>query len=47
MLAGKISIAARIDAFDGTPWEDEDVAKVEDQVIALREANQQPPSRRR
>lgn len=47
MLAGKITIAARIDAFDGTPWEDEDVAKVEDQVIALRDANQQPPSRRR
>ena len=47
MLAGKISIAAKVDAFEGTPWGVEDVAKVEQQVEDLREANKQPPSRRR
>ena len=47
MLAGKISIAARIDAFGGSPWAEADVAVVEAQVVALRDANQQPPSRRR
>lgn len=46
MLAGKISIAAKIDAFDGEPWGEADVAKVEQRVEALREANKQPPSRR-
>ena len=46
MLAGKISIAAKIDAFEGEPWGEDDVAKVEARVEALREANKQPPSRR-
>jgi len=47
MLAGKISIAARLDAFGGESWTDADVAKVDAQVEALRAAHQQPPSRRR
>lgn len=47
MLAGKISIAAKVDAFEGAPWGVEDVAKVEQRVEDLREANKQPPSRRR
>jgi len=46
MLAGKISIAAKVDAFEGEPWGDEDVAVVEAKVEALREANKQPPARR-
>ena len=46
MLAGKISIAAKVDAFGGEPWGDEQVAKVEQRVGALREANKEPPSRR-
>ena len=46
MLAGKISIAAKVDAFEGTPWDEAEVAKVEQRVEALREANKQPPSRR-
>lgn len=47
MLAGKISIAAKLDAFEGTPWGEEDVAVVEARVEAIKEAHQQPPSRRR
>ena len=46
MLAGKISIAAKIDAFEGEAWGEAEVAKVEARVEALREANKQPPSRR-
>jgi nucleolar protein 56 len=46
MLAGKISIAAKVDAFEGVPWTDDQVAEVEHRVEALREANKQPPSRR-
>ena len=46
MLAGKISIAAKIDAFEGEAWSEDDVAKVEQRVEALREAHKQPPSRR-
>ena len=47
MLAGKISMAAKLDAFEGTPWSEEDVAVVEARVEAIKEAHQQPPSRRR
>ena len=46
MLAGKISIAAKVDAFEGEPWTAEQVDAVEQRVEALREANKQPPSRR-
>jgi nucleolar protein 56 len=46
MLAGKISIAAKVDAFEGAAWSEEQVADVERRVEALREANKQPPSRR-
>ena len=46
MLAGKISIAAKVDALEGEPWGEDDVAKVEQRVEALREAHKQPPSRR-
>ena len=46
MLAGKISIAAKVDAFGGEAWGEDEVAKVEQRVEALREANKEPPSRR-
>ena len=46
MLAGKISIAAKIDAFEGTAWTEDDVVKVEERVEAIREAHKQPPPRR-
>ena len=46
MLAGKISIAAKVDAFEGQAWGKEEVAKVEQRVNDLLEANKQPPSRR-
>ena len=36
MLASKISIAARIDAFGETPMTQEDVDKVEAKVEAIR-----------
>ena len=45
MLAGKISIAAKIDAFEGEAWGEAEVAKLRP-AEALREANKQPPSRR-
>ncbi len=45
-LAGKISIAAKIDAFEGEAWTEEDVLKVEQRVEAIREANKHPPPRR-
>ena len=46
MLAGKISIAAKVDAFEGQAWGKEEVAKVEQRANDLLEANKQPPSRR-
>jgi RNA processing factor Prp31 len=46
MLAGKISIAAKIDAFEGEAWTEHDVVKVEERVEAIREAHKQPPPRR-
>lgn len=46
MLAGKISIAAKIDAFDGTPWTEDDVLPVERRVEELLDQHKKPPSRR-
>lgn len=46
MLAGKISIAAKVDAYGGEAWGEEQVSKVEQRVDALRQANKEPPSRR-
>ena len=45
MLASKISIAARIDAFDGTPMTQEDVDQVEAKVEAIRKEFSKPPRR--
>ena len=45
MLAAKISIAARVDAFEGTPWGDDEVNEVEAKVTAIRNEFSHPPRR--
>tara|TARA_B100000683_G_scaffold75679_1_gene74620 strand:- start:7366 stop:8370 length:1005 start_codon:yes stop_codon:yes gene_type:complete len=45
-LAGRCSIAARLDAYEGTPMTAEDVAEVEAKVLAIRAAHPRPPSRK-
>jgi nucleolar protein 56 len=45
MLAAKISIAARVDAFEGTAWGDDEVDEVEAKVTAIRNEFSQPPRR--
>lgn len=46
MLAGRCSIAARLDAYGGHPITDEDVKAVEAKVEAIRVAHKSPPARR-
>ena len=45
MLAAKISIAARVDAFQGTPLGQEDVDEIEAKVEAIRKEFSKPPMR--
>ena len=45
MLASKISIAARIDAFEGTPMSQDDVDNIETKVEAIRKEFSKPPKR--
>ena len=45
MLASKISIAARIDEFEGTPMTEDDVNQVEAKVEAIRKEFSKPPRR--
>ena len=45
MLASKISIAARIDAFQGTPMTQDDVNRIEAKVDAIRQEFPKPPRR--
>lgn len=45
-LAGRCSIAARLDAYEGTPMTADDVAEVEAKVLAIRAAHPHPPSRK-
>lgn len=45
MLAAKISIAARVDAFQGTPFGQEDVDEIEAKVEAIRKEFPKPPRR--
>ena len=45
MLASKISIAARIDAFEGTPMSQDDVDEVEAKVEGIRKEFSKPPRR--
>lgn len=44
-LAGRCSIAARLDAYEGTPLTAKDVAEVEAKVLAIRAAHPRPPTR--
>ena len=44
-LAAKISIAAKIDAFEGTPWTEEDVELVENRIEEIRTNFPTPQSR--
>ena len=45
MLSGKVSLAARLDAYNGTPLTGEDVAEVEQKVADIR--NRHPSPQRR
>ena len=45
MLASKISIAARLDAFEGTPMSQDDVDQIEAKVEAIRKEFPKPPRR--
>ena len=45
MLASKISIAARLDAFEGTPMSQDDVDHIEAKVEAIRKEFPKPPRR--
>ena len=46
MLANKISLAAKSDAFQGEVWSDEKVASVEERVNEIRATFPNPPSRK-
>ena len=37
MLAARMSLAARIDAFNGTPWGEEELRQIEERVENIRE----------
>ena len=37
MLAARMSLAARIDAFNGTPWGEEELRKIEERVEGMRQ----------
>jgi len=45
MLSGKISICARLDAFEGPPWGDSEVSEVEAKVTAIRQRHPKPSRR--
>ena len=47
LLAGKASIAVRVDEHGGKVWGDEEVASVERAVQAVRSRHPKPPSKRR
>ena len=45
MLSGKVSIAARLDAFDGQPWGESEVAEIEQKVAEIRQRHPKPTRR--
>ena len=45
-LAGKASIAVRVDHFDGTPWTKEDVSKIHKEAEAIKNKFPKPPKRK-
>jgi nucleolar protein 56 len=44
-LAGKCSIAVRIDHFDGEPWDEEQIAEINRAVDAIKARFPKPPKR--
>ena len=46
MLAGKASIAVRIDEYGGTPWTQENISEVEKSVNSIRTRHPKPPSKK-
>ena len=46
-MAAKASIAAKIDAFGGTPWTQEDVDLIDNKVEEIKAAHPKPPRRTR
>ena len=42
-LAAKASIAARVDAYDGEPWGQEQVSEVESRVNEIKSSHPKPP----
>ena len=44
-LAGKCSIAVRVDHFDGEPWDEEQVAEINREVDAIKARFPKPPKR--
>ncbi len=44
-LAGKCSIAVRIDHFDGEPWDEEQIAEINREVDAIKARFPKPPKR--
>lgn len=45
-LAGKASIAVRVDHFDGTPWTKEDISKIHKEAEAIKNKFPKPPKRK-
>jgi len=45
MLSGKVSIAARLDAYNGQPWGESEVADIEQKVAEIRERHPKPTRR--
>ncbi|MEC9174460.1 MAG: hypothetical protein VX804_05280 [Candidatus Thermoplasmatota archaeon] len=46
MLAGKASIAVRIDEHGGTPWTQENISEIEKSVNSIRTRHPKPPSKK-
>ena len=46
-LAGKCSIGVRIDHFDGTPWNEEQIAEINREVDAIKARFPSPPPKKR
>ena len=45
-MAGKCSIAVRVDHFDGEPWDEDKIAEINQECVNIRERFPKPPSRR-
>ena len=44
-FSGKVSIAARLDAYNGQPWGESEVAVIEQKVAEIRERHPKPTRR--